>query len=182
MKHRWALLWSWFVAFCFDWLPDAPPIMRWRGWLYGWCMRGRGRDFQVASRVHLKGLEHISVGDHVYLAPGVAVLAGDEVVIEDEVMIAYHSVVTDGNHTRLEGSYRFGPRCNAPVRIGRGTWIAANCTVVSGAIVGQGVLVAANSVVTGQMPDHSLVAGVPGRVIRRLDAEGDRSGAMKQAA
>lgn len=178
MKHHFALIWYWVVKTATDWLPDAPLFMRLRGWLYGLPMRRRGKDFQVASSVRLNGLDNISVGDHVYIAPGAVLLAGCDITIEDEVMIAPYAVITDGNHTALDGSYRFAPVNYAPVFVGRGSWIAANCTVLSGVHIGRGVVIAANSAVTHAVPDGCLVGGVPARVIRAPEAETSESERM----
>jgi len=167
MKHRMALVWSWLVMLATAWLPDAPPAMRFRGWLLGLFMRHRGRDFQVAHGVWLNGLENIAVGNHVYFAPGVILLAHRDITIDDEVLLAPYVVVADGNHTSREGSYRYGPSQVAPVHIGRGAWIAAHATIVAGVNIGSGSLVAANAAVTTDVPSGGKVAGVPARMIAR---------------
>jgi len=166
MRHRLALLWSWWVRLTLGWLPDLPACMRWRGFLYGLAMPECGADFQVAADARIVGLDRLRVGRSVYLAPGSVVLAADDVHLEDEVMLAYRALVTDGDHTARDGSYRFGPRRNAPVRIGAGTWVGAHVTVVSGTRIGRGVLVAANSVVSGVVEDGYVVGGVPARPLR----------------
>jgi maltose O-acetyltransferase len=165
-RRRSIILWSWLVRVGCNWLPDAAWTMRLRGWLYGRAMKRCGRNFQVASRVTLVGLQHVSVGDDVYLAPGVALLASCGVTLEDEVMLAYHVVVVDGNHTAIDGSYRFGRRDEAPVLIRRGAWVAANSTVLPGVTIGRGAVVGANSAVSRDVPDGAAVGGVPARPIR----------------
>ena len=52
--------------------------------------------------------------------------------------------------------------------IGAGTWIGHGSIVLPGAKIGRNVVVAAGSVVRGEIPDHAVVAGVPAKVIRRL--------------
>lgn len=167
LYRRLHILWSWFVRIATDWLPDSTWTMRLRGRLYGLFMKECGKDFQVGSRVTLVGLHHISVGDHVYLAPGVVVLASNGVTFEDEVMVAYYTLITDGNHTPLNASYRFGPRDESPVHIGRGAWVSAHCTVLPGVSIGCGTVVGANSAVTGSLPSGSTAGGVPARLISR---------------
>jgi serine acetyltransferase len=44
--------------------------------------------------------------------------------------------------------------------------------ILPGAAIGRNVVVAAGSVVRGDVPDHCVVAGVPARVVRRLDEDG----------
>lgn len=54
----------------------------------------------------------------------------------------------------------------SPVRIGDDVWIGVKATVLRGADVGHGSVVAAHAVVRGSTPPFSVVAGVPGRVVR----------------
>ncbi len=52
-----------------------------------------------------------------------------------------------------------------PITIGNDVWIGTKCTVLSGATIGDGAVVAANSVVTADVPAYSIVGGVPAKVI-----------------
>jgi acetyltransferase-like isoleucine patch superfamily enzyme len=54
----------------------------------------------------------------------------------------------------------------SPVRIGADVWVGAKASVLRGAQVGAGSVLAAHTVVRGQIPPGSVVAGVPGRVVR----------------
>jgi len=63
----------------------------------------------------------------------------------------------------------------APVRIGPGSWVGVKATVLKGVVVGAGSVVAAHAVVTRSVPARSIVAGVPGRVVRDRQA-GDPPG------
>ena len=56
----------------------------------------------------------------------------------------------------------------APVVIGRGAWLATRATVLAGVRIGRRSVVAAGSVVTCDVPDDTLVAGVPARPVRTL--------------
>lgn len=68
------------------------------------------------------------------------------------------------NHTLLvDGVARSS---SAPVVIGDGVWIGARATILKGVTIGDGAVVAAGAVVTRDVPAHSLVAGVPARVVR----------------
>jgi acetyltransferase-like isoleucine patch superfamily enzyme len=54
----------------------------------------------------------------------------------------------------------------SPVRIGPGSWVGTKVTVLRGTEVGRGSVLAANAVVRGRWPDHSVLGGVPARLLR----------------
>ncbi len=54
-----------------------------------------------------------------------------------------------------------------PVTIGEGAWIGASATILDGVSIGRGCVVGAGSVVTTDIPDNSIVAGIPARVIKK---------------
>lgn len=56
----------------------------------------------------------------------------------------------------------------APIRICSDVWIGMNCTIMKGVMIGRGAIVAANSVVTKDVPSFTVVAGNPARVVREL--------------
>ena len=60
------------------------------------------------------------------------------------------------------------PVKNAPIHIGNGTWIGARAIILPGVTIGSRCLVAAGAVVSKDVPDDTLVAGNPARVVREL--------------
>jgi hypothetical protein len=72
-------------------------------------------------------------------------------------------------HDAMIGDYvSFGPGvvlCGS-VTIGPGTFVGANATIVPGIIIGKNVVIGAGAVVTNDVADHTVVSGVPARVIR----------------
>ncbi|WMN87505.1 acyltransferase [Vibrio parahaemolyticus] len=169
MFHNLKLLYSWLIKLLMFWLPDQNHIMRIRGKLYSLAMPCNPKNFQVSSTATIKNLENLQVGNNVYLAPGSIINAIDNVILGDEVMIAFNSVVNSGNHTMHNGSYRFGDSNKKPIQIGKGSWIAANCTVVAGTVIGKGCLIAANSVAKGSCLDYGVYSGVPIKLVRLID-------------
>lgn len=69
----------------------------------------------------------------------------------------------------------------SPVRIGADVWVGVKASVLRGAQVGEGSVLAAHTVVRGQIPPGSVVAGVPGRVVRNR-RDGYAAGAARRAA
>jgi acetyltransferase-like isoleucine patch superfamily enzyme len=67
----------------------------------------------------------------------------------------------------------------SPVRIGADVWVGVKASVLRGAQVGAGSVLAAHTVVRGEIPPGSVVVGVPGRVIRNR-ADGDPAGGQER--
>jgi acetyltransferase-like isoleucine patch superfamily enzyme len=63
------------------------------------------------------------------------------------------------------------PGKSSPVKIGDNVWLGARATVLKGVTIGDGAVVAAGALVTRDVPSRTVVAGVPARVIKHLDAE-----------
>jgi acetyltransferase-like isoleucine patch superfamily enzyme len=89
----------------------------------------------------------------------------DRVVLEDETVVSMGSTIlthSDLGERVLRERY---PRQSSPTRIGPGAYLGANVTVLAGCDVGHGAVVGAGAVVTRQVPDHEVVAGVPARAL-----------------
>lgn len=68
-----------------------------------------------------------------------------------------------------------------PVRIGDDVWVGVKASVLRGARVGEGSVLAAHTVVRGEVPAHSVVAGVPGRVVRNRTEAAQRTAETRAA-
>lgn len=163
MRHYFLLLISWLIRVTTIWLPESSIISRFRGSLYAIFMPQCGRNFQVSGDVRIINLENFYVGDDVYLAPGVIINAITSIQLNSEVMIGFNCVLVSGNHTLSGESYRFGNSFLKPIKIGAGSWVAANCTVVAGAEIGPGSLIGANSVVVGLLLPFGKYGGIPAK-------------------
>jgi acetyltransferase-like isoleucine patch superfamily enzyme len=148
-----------------DLLPDYRATMRLRGRAISPFLGSCGPGLEVGRDVTLLGADHLHIGRDVYLAKGSWLNAGGGLTIGDEVMFGPYVVVSTSSHVFRGGSARFAGWRLGSVRIGRGSWIAAHCTVTRGVSIGEGNLVAANTAVTRDTPDHVLVMGVPGEVV-----------------
>ena len=55
---------------------------------------------------------------------------------------------------------------NGPVEIGHDVWIGTQCVILSGSKIGNGAIIAANSVVTGEIPPYAICGGSPAKVLK----------------
>jgi maltose O-acetyltransferase len=141
--------------------------------LQGRAVIGRGfiADGHIgAVSILVRENASLTVGDDVYLNYGVAIEVCHEVRIGSHVLMApLVSIIDDNRHETEPGTARY----KGPVVIGNNVWLARNVAVIPGASIGDGCVIAANSVVCTDIPPNSLAAGAPARVIRKLDLPAD---------
>jgi acetyltransferase-like isoleucine patch superfamily enzyme len=160
-------LWFHFITFATSWLPDLRPVLRVRGFLLRPAFKKCGPNFQIARRVTINFPSRLEIGRDVYIATGCWLHAWGEIVLEDEVQLGPFAVLVTGDHGRADGSYRFGGSVLAPIRLCRGSWVAAHGTVTKGVTIGSGTLLAANSVATCDIPESVVAGGVPARILKQ---------------
>jgi len=125
-----------------------------------------------------------STGDPVIIIEDNCAIGNDSIIsarnqihIERDVLIAQSVLVIDHNHAYEDITVPIvnqGITEGGRIRIGQGSWIAHGAAILcpKGELrIGRNCVVAANSVVTRSIPDYSLVAGLPARIIRQYDPE-----------
>lgn len=107
-------------------------------------------------------------GKNVFVNQGCTFMDGGGITIGDNVMIAPRvSLITGGHPLPLAERYEY--TASAPIVIEDDAWIGAAAVVTQGVTIGAGAVVAAGAVVTRDVPAHTVVAGVPARVIKNID-------------
>jgi carbonic anhydrase/acetyltransferase-like protein (isoleucine patch superfamily) len=117
------------------------------------------------------GRASLIIGDGTYIGWFVHINACQDVVIEANVLIADLVYISDEEHDfkdpnipiKLQGSGFKGS-----VLLGSGCWIGAGVAILPGVVVGRNAVVGANAVVTRDVPDYTVVGGVPAKVIKRI--------------
>ncbi|WP_311135088.1 DapH/DapD/GlmU-related protein, partial [Lactiplantibacillus plantarum] len=89
--------------------------------------------------------------------------------IGDNVMIGPNVDIYTVNHPLTASGRRANLAQGHPVTIGHDVWIGGRAVITPGVTIGNNVVIAAGAVVTHDMPDNTLVAGVPAKVIRQLE-------------
>jgi acetyltransferase-like isoleucine patch superfamily enzyme len=129
----------------------------------------------MPSQMGMRGDPVITIGDRCSLGKGIGIIGHERIEIGDDIWTGHYVYVTDQNHGYEDADLPIGTQLwkNEPVSIGSGSWLGHGAVVLPGSHVGRHVVIAAGAVVAGiDVPDFSVVAGVPARVVRRL--EGDR--------
>lgn len=106
----------------------------------------------------------IEIGNDTFLSNGSRIIAEEEIRIGAGCSISWDVTLldTDFHHAVRPGKE---PRQSRPIRIEDGVWIGCGATILKGSRVGTRSIVAAGAIVSGEFPPHSLVAGVPARVV-----------------
>lgn len=123
-------------------------------------------DMRVFTPIHINYGPGVSFGSDCFLNFGCTLLALGGITIEDDVFIGPHCVLATEYHPE-EPSQRH-TLLTKPIVIKQNAWLGANVTVLAGVTIGRNAIVAAGSVVTKDVPDNSVVAGTPARVIREI--------------
>lgn len=116
------------------------------------------------------------IGDRATLSAGCTVAAVDEVVIGADCLMAARVFIGDASHAFEDPATPIqdqGMTSGRPVHVGEGSFLGIGTVVLPGTRIGRGVMVGAGSVVSGELPDHTVVVGNPARVVRRyVDGRG----------
>jgi acetyltransferase-like isoleucine patch superfamily enzyme len=130
--------------------------------LYGCSI---GDDSKIGSFIEIqKGSaigERCKISSHTFICEGV--------IIADEVFIGHGVMFTNDRYPRAtnsDGSLQTDTDWSVETtHVGHAASIGSNATIVSGVSIGAGALIGAGSVVTKDVPEYAIVAGVPARVI-----------------
>ncbi len=181
MRDAWNAYEAWwmqrFLAPQFEALgPDATMVRPWHVEVVGAGIRAGARLHILASRdapVRLTTWPGpgdsgaITLGDAVLLTGGVRILAAKDIAIGAGCMLAHAATLTDCD---WHGLYdRVGPAPTHPVRLGANVWVGDGAYIGKGVTVGDNAVIAARSAVVKDVEAYTVVAGVPARVVKRLD-------------
>lgn len=93
------------------------------------------------------------------------------ITFDDNVVVGHGVTFITAVHNVCTKKRRAGRDVTGQaIQIGSGTWIGANATILPLVTIGQGVIIAAGAVVTKNVPDNVMVAGVPAKEIKTLEA------------
>ena len=109
-----------------------------------------GREVFINSGCHFQDQGGIYIGDHALIGHNVVLATID------------HDLNPFDRHNHY-----------APIHIGNRVWIGSNAVITKGVHIGDGAVIAAGAVVTRDVPENTIVGGVPAKVIRTVDVNSD---------
>ena len=111
---------------------------------------------------------HLKVGKNFYVNHGCTILDCAMVTIGDNCLLAPHVVISSAGHPLNAKRRIAGDEFAKPIVIGNNCWIGANATICPGVTIGNDVVIGAGAVVTRDIPDSFVAAGVPAKPLRRI--------------
>ncbi|MCR5624740.1 MAG: acyltransferase [Lachnospiraceae bacterium] len=115
----------------------------------------------------------ILIGDGTSIEQNVHIIAGNRLVIEKNVTISAFVYIADTGHSldNMEVDVMKQPLEIKKTRIKEGAFIGIGARIMPGVTIGKHAVIGANSVVTKDVGDYTMVAGVPAKVLKVYDRE-----------
>jgi len=110
-----------------------------------------GRDCLIGEYNVIRGQGGVQIGDRVYTSPFTQIISVDHVFDDPTRPFIEQGITAQG------------------IVIEDDVWLGAGAIVTDGVCVGKGAVVAAGAVVTKDVPPHTVVGGIPARIIRQID-------------
>jgi acetyltransferase-like isoleucine patch superfamily enzyme len=123
----------------------------------------------------------ITLGDGVSIGDESQVTAINKIIIGNGVLTGKKVLITDNSHGEvIRDQMDIAPLkrqvvSKGPVIIGDNVWIGEKATIVANVKIGQGSVIAANSVVTKDVPPYCVVAGCPAKIVKYLEDYDNRN-------
>lgn len=160
-----------------------PRIIRAHAKIRGMKYMSIGKDFSAGYRLRMDafGVDkiQIEIGDNVNVGDDVHIAAVKKVIIGADSLLASKIYISDHNHGKYNGFMQSKPfekvykrKLNSEeVIIGRNVWIGEFVSILPGVKIGDNSIIAANSVVTKDIPENTIAAGIPAKPIKKWSEE-----------
>ena len=110
-----------------------------------------GRDSLIGEYTIIRGQGGVHIGDRVYTSPMTQLIAVNHMFEDPHKPFIEQGITAQG------------------IVVEDDVWLGANVVITDGVRIGRGAVVAAGAVVTQDVPPHTIVGGVPARIIREID-------------
>lgn len=140
-----------------------------------------GKNFIAGSGLKIDCLLHssqLTFGHNFKVGNNFRVAVLDRVDIGENVLVASNVFITDHSHGEYNSSSESSfpnvppadrPLFSTPVRVGNNCWIGEGVVILMGSNIGDGCVIGANTVINGDVPKCSIVAGAPWKVLKQFD-------------
>ena len=110
--------------------------------------------------------KNITVGKNVFINACCKFQDQGGITIGDGVLIGHNVTMATLNHDERQQFRQYiYPK---PIKIGNNVWIGSNATILAGVTIGDGAIIGANALVTHDVPQNTIVAGIPAKILRKV--------------
>lgn len=159
-------------------------------------IKNYGKNIYIGKRTKIVGGKNIEMESNIQIRPDCFISCNDnaKLRISDSVDIGTRSRISSGKNILIEKDVLTGPNVfisdqdhrydmvgipiskqgvimkeGNGIHIKEGAWIGTNSVIIGNITIGKGSVIAANSVVTKDVLDYSVVGGVPAKIIKKYD-------------
>lgn len=140
------------------------------------CYIGEGskllcKDFYTSGITPQPMKPNLQIGNNFHATRNLVIQCGGSINIGNDVLVASNVFIIDYNHG-MDASlscYLDGPLEIHDIKISDGVWIGNNVIILPGVSIGKKCIIAAGSVVTKSIPDYTIAAGNPAKIIKYWD-------------
>lgn len=136
------------------------------------------------ARVWLQKRRGVKIGKNVFFGPEVIIDPAFPhlITIEDDVSLAGRNILLAHSDPTLpiREEKLIEPKI-APIKVERGAWVTAGVIILPGVTIGKNSVVAAGAVVTKDVPPYTIVAGIPAKVIKKLEKPIENTGSYQSS-
>lgn len=115
------------------------------------------------------------IGDNVSLGEYTHITCAHRIIIKNGVLTGRFVLITDNGHGGTDGTDKYWPPMQREVKskgtiyIGQNVWIGDKATILSNVKIGDGAIIAANAVVTKDIPAFAVAGGCPAKIIKIMN-------------
>ena len=176
-KHHWEVIRHTFsprfvVALFYSFAYYIHEHVAWRATIHA------EKDVRIHATASIRNAQNVYVGKNSHINHLCCIWAGDhsQIILGDNLLMGPGVCIFSGNHGMVKGQpMTFQERKEASIVIGDDVWVGAGATILKGAKIGSGSVVATGAVVLrGNYPPGSLIAGNPAKAVRQIAAASRR--------
>lgn len=106
-----------------------------------------GKNNSIGFHTMIYASAGIEIGDNCMIAPFVYMVDSDHAIARDKLLVEQENIA-------------------APISIGSDVWVGAHSLILKGVTIGNGAVIAANSVVTSDVPEYAVMGGTPAKILK----------------
>ena len=124
------------------------------------------KSFRLFPPFHTDCGKNITVGKNVFINACCKFQDQGGITIGNGVLIGHNVTLATLNHDeRPQFRQNIYPKS---IKIGDNVWIGSNATILGGVTIGNGAIIGANALVTHDVPENTIVAGIPAKILREV--------------